>query len=229
MRPSIHKLTLYFLGLLNKNIKKKKSTGLTRVIPSHPSLDYLKLGRGLGSPGSHFNSRAGSGFIFIGKTHVKYFEIFFMKNITKNCFALEIILRSFWYHRLFVWENGLKRSIWNRNYHLFGFWEICICWFVNSRLLVLIKICFSYKEDSSFTSENADTNFIFIWNHLSPWSGLLFLLFLEYKGMMPFPLSLSSCLDGIGSSSLQKILFLRNSSLLCGKRCKGLQQWKCVG
>jgi hypothetical protein len=27
-----------------------------------------------------------------------------------------------------------------------------------SWLLVLIKICFSYKEDSSFTLENADTN-----------------------------------------------------------------------
>ena len=95
VRPSIHKLTLYFLGLLNKNIKKKKNSGLTRVIPSHPSLDYLKPGRGPGSPGSHFNSRARSGFIFMAKTHVKSFENCFMKNITENCFALEIILRSF--------------------------------------------------------------------------------------------------------------------------------------
>jgi len=76
-------------------IKKKKSSGLTRVTPSHPSLDYLKPGRGPGSPGSHFNSWARSGFIFMAKTHVKSFENCFMKNITENCFALEIILRSF--------------------------------------------------------------------------------------------------------------------------------------
>ena len=88
---------------------------LTRVIPGHSSLDYLKPGRGPESPGSHFNSRAGLGLISIGKNHVKSFEKYFMKNITKKCFALKIILRSFWNHRLFVWETGLKRSIciWN--------------------------------------------------------------------------------------------------------------------
>jgi hypothetical protein len=81
-----------------------------------------------------------------------------------------------------------------------------------SWLLVLIKICFSYKEDSSFTLENADTNcwsnfwvskgrtfnlLISSWeilSHLKPFEPMIWTFvstLLEYKGMMPFPLSFS--------------------------------------
>ena len=150
MRPSIHKLTLYFLGLLNKNIKEKKSLGLTRVMSSHPSLDYLKRGRDPGLPRSHFNSRVRSVFIFMGKNHVKYFENCFMKNITKNCFSLKIILRSFWYHCLFVWENGLKRSIWIWNYNLFGFWKIWIYWYVKLKVTCLDQNLFFLQRGFFF-------------------------------------------------------------------------------
>jgi hypothetical protein len=43
--------------------------------------------------------------------------------------------------------------------------------------------------------------------HLKPFEPMIWTFvstLLEYKGMMPFPLF---CLDGIGSSSLQKFLF----------------------